>query len=91
MSMVRRSVLIPAQPIQPSGSNLPVYNIYMAYSACQNYNLQSWSQWADNLSCNVSKPPTTVPFGTDVSLPKWAYQSLANGQFDVTTAVQGKV
>lgn len=69
--------------------NLPVYNIYMANAVCQQKQVESWAEWAQSNLCNVSSPPPTVPYNVDaINMPKWAYTSLSNGQFDLSSALK---
>lgn len=73
-----------------SNSNLPVYNIKMAYAACQQDEIQSWSQWVqDNQCMNITEsPPSDIPYTiTMLTVPKWAYQDLSNGQFNLDAAL----
>ena len=78
-----------SRAILTGSSNLEVYNVYMASEACDQRDVQSWSEWAASNDCNSSQPFTTTPYDTsDIALPQWAHQNLVNGQFDVNTAVE---
>ncbi|GJE90047.1 hypothetical protein PsYK624_061700 [Phanerochaete sordida] len=69
--------------------NLPVYNLYMASAVCQQDSPTSWAEWAQSNFCNASDPPATIPYGTGaITIPKWAYTNLAEGQFDLASALQ---
>lgn len=72
-------------------SNLPVYNVHMASTVCQQNQIESWSEWAQANQCNSSQsPPLTIEYDTSaINIPKWAYTNLADGQFDLTTALKG--
>ena len=61
----------------------------MAYAACQQNTIEPWSQWAKDNFCNTTEPPSIIPYATgDIMIPNWAYQNLANGQFNLDAAVQ---
>ncbi|EKM54854.1 uncharacterized protein PHACADRAFT_259009 [Phanerochaete carnosa HHB-10118-sp] len=69
--------------------NLPVYNIFMADVVCQQNSPESWALWAQTNQCNASEPPTSIPYDTGaLDVPKWAYTNLANGQFDLASALK---
>lgn len=66
----------------------------MASDMCQTGSTtvtKSWSQWAQDNLCSSgvkSSPPASLSYVATATIPKYAYNTIANGNFDVVTALQ---